>query len=77
LLAAKLPDEASVSSRQTPSLATAWRDRLEEVVALLLAVSGDPLKDIAELEHVKFVMKAGRVVRNELLARIDPSGMAK
>jgi imidazolonepropionase-like amidohydrolase len=32
----------------------------------LIAVSGDPLADIATLEHVAFVMKGGEVVRNEL-----------
>jgi imidazolonepropionase-like amidohydrolase len=31
----------------------------------VIAVSGDPLSDITELEHVKFVMKGGAVVKNE------------
>jgi imidazolonepropionase-like amidohydrolase len=32
----------------------------------LVAVSGDPLTDITEMERVKFVMKGGVVFRNEL-----------
>jgi imidazolonepropionase-like amidohydrolase len=32
----------------------------------VIAVSGDPLKDVTELERVKFVMKGGKVFKNEL-----------
>ena len=32
----------------------------------IIAVENDPLKDVSELEHVKFVMKGGVVVKNEL-----------
>jgi imidazolonepropionase-like amidohydrolase len=31
----------------------------------IIAVAGDPLKDITEMERVKFVMKGGMVVRND------------
>lgn len=32
----------------------------------IVAVAGDPLKDITELERIRFVMKGGEVVRNDL-----------
>jgi imidazolonepropionase-like amidohydrolase len=34
--------------------------------AEVIAVLGDPLKDVGELEHVKFVMQAGLVYKNEI-----------
>jgi imidazolonepropionase-like amidohydrolase len=44
-----------------------WSDRIGSVTAGkyadLIAVSGDPLADVAELSKVKFVMKDGKVVR--------------
>ncbi len=50
-----------------------WGDKLGTIEpgkwADLVAVSGDPLKDIKELQHVKFVMKGGMVYKNELAAR--------
>ena len=35
----------------------------------IVAVSGDPLRDVGELEKVKFVMKNGTVFKNELSAK--------
>jgi imidazolonepropionase-like amidohydrolase len=32
----------------------------------VIAVPGDPLHDLKQLENVQFVMKGGRVFRNEL-----------
>jgi imidazolonepropionase-like amidohydrolase len=47
-----------------------WQEKLGTVEAGkwadLVAVSGDPLKDITELQRVKFVMKAGVVYKNDL-----------
>ena len=31
----------------------------------MIGVPGDPLKDVKALEHAKFVMKGGVVVKNE------------
>jgi imidazolonepropionase-like amidohydrolase len=47
-----------------------WQDRIGAIekgkFADIIAVSGDPLKDITELQRVKFVMKGGQVIRNDI-----------
>jgi imidazolonepropionase-like amidohydrolase len=49
-----------------------WQDRVGAIepgrFADLVAVTGDPLADITELERVRFVMKEGQVVKNDLSA---------
>ena len=46
-----------------------WQDRLGSIergkYADLVAVAGDPLADVTELERVKFVIKGGEVVKNQ------------
>jgi imidazolonepropionase-like amidohydrolase len=52
--------------------AMGWKDQVGSVAkgkyADLVAVSGNPLSDITELQRVKFVMKGGKVVRNDFTA---------
>jgi imidazolonepropionase-like amidohydrolase len=46
-----------------------WKDRVGTIEpskwADIIAVDGDPTKDVTILEHVKFVMKGGTVYKNE------------
>jgi imidazolonepropionase-like amidohydrolase len=68
-----------VQALQTPFLITAtllnynWVDKIGSVekgkLADLVAVSGNPLTDVTEMERVRFVMKGGVVVRNDLGTR--------
>jgi imidazolonepropionase-like amidohydrolase len=46
------------------SVGTLEKGRFADVIA----VSGDPLQDITEMQRVKFVMKGGAVVRDDLTA---------
>ena len=52
-----------------------WADDIGAIepgkYADLIAVDGDVLSDIKQLEHVKFVMKGGEVVRNEYGKKTD------
>jgi imidazolonepropionase-like amidohydrolase len=47
-----------------------WQDRVGAVdpgkFADLIAVTADPIADIGALEQVRFVMKGGQVIRNDL-----------
>jgi imidazolonepropionase-like amidohydrolase len=64
------PMQAIRSGTVVPAELLGWRDKMGTVEpgkwADLVAVSGDPLADITELQRVKFVMKAGAVYKNEI-----------
>jgi imidazolonepropionase-like amidohydrolase len=50
----------------------AWQDKVGSIepgkYADIIAVPGDPIADIGEIDRVKFVMKGGAIVKNELAA---------
>jgi imidazolonepropionase-like amidohydrolase len=63
------PMQAIRAGTSTAAELLGWADRLGTVEAGkwadLVAVSGDPLKDIKELQNVKFVMKGGMIYKTE------------
>ena len=67
--AAMTPARAIQSGTIVNAEVLGWSDRVGSIekskYADLVAVSGDPLADITELQRVKFVMKGGKVIRND------------
>ncbi len=64
------PMQAIRAGTTVPAELLGWSDRAGTIEAGkwadIVAVSGDPLKDISELKRVKFVMKGGVVYKNDL-----------
>src|SRR5207247_9940588 len=64
------PMQAIQAATRTASELMGWEDKVGAVergrYADLVAVAGDPLRDITELERVQWVMKGGTVVKDEL-----------
>jgi len=62
--AAEVIRAATVNAAQS----LGWQDRVGTLeagrFADIIAVAGDPLADVTELEHVQFVMKGGAVIKN-------------
>jgi imidazolonepropionase-like amidohydrolase len=63
------PVKALQAGTMTNAEALGWADRIGSIekgkYADMIAVSGDPLSDITELQRVRFVMKGGKVIRSK------------
>jgi imidazolonepropionase-like amidohydrolase len=63
------PSRAIQAATVVNAEAMGWLNEIGSIekgkYADLIAVSGDPLADITELQRVKFVMKGGKVIRDE------------
>ncbi|MFZ6775114.1 amidohydrolase family protein, partial [Undibacterium sp. SXout7W] len=61
------PIQAFRSATVNASQLLGWEDQVGSIdvgkFADMIAVDGNPLKDVTELERVKWVMKAGAVIR--------------
>src|SRR5579883_1866241 len=64
------PAQAIQAGTMTNAAVLGWQNQIGSIekgkYADLIAVAGDPLADISELERVKFVMKGGKVIRDEI-----------
>jgi imidazolonepropionase-like amidohydrolase len=64
------PARAIQAATITDAEVLGWQDQIGSIekgkYADLIAVSGDPLADITELQRVRFVMKGGKVIRNDI-----------
>jgi len=63
------PIEAIRAATTNAAELMGWSDKIGSIepgkFADIIAVSGDPIADVGELERVKFVMKGGTVVKND------------
>lgn len=63
------PSQAIQAATSVAAEMMGWQDRVGSIekgkFADIIAVSGDPLQDITELERIRFVMKGGQVIRDD------------
>jgi imidazolonepropionase-like amidohydrolase len=63
------PMQAIQSATRVGAECMGWEKNVGTVeagrFADLIAVAGDPLRDVTELERVRWVMKGGRIVKDE------------
>ncbi len=64
------PLQAILASVKTDPEMMGWQNEIGSIqkgyFADIIAVSGNPLQNIADLGHVQFVMKGGQVIKNDL-----------
>ena len=64
------PAKAIQSGTMINARAMGWQERIGSIdkgkYADMIAVSGDPVADITELQRVAFVMKGGKIIKNDL-----------
>jgi imidazolonepropionase-like amidohydrolase len=69
------PVQAIRAATSDAALLMGWQDRIGSLqagkFADLVAVAGDPLADITELERVQFVMKDGHVLKTDMYLRTN------
>lgn len=70
VMAGYTPMEAIIAATRTAAEHLQWQDRLGTIepgkLADLIAVNGDPIKEISIVHDVRLVVKDGKVVRSEL-----------
>lgn len=63
------PSQAIQAATTVAAEMMGWQNKIGSIekdkFADIIAVSGDPLQDITELQRVKFVMKGGKVIRDD------------
>src|SRR6202790_3542871 len=63
------PSQAIQTATTVAAEMMGWQNKVGSIekdkFADIIAVSGDPLQDITELQRVKFVMKGGKVIRDD------------
>jgi imidazolonepropionase-like amidohydrolase len=66
----KTPAQALQAAMTVAAQTIGWEDRVGTIekgkFGDLVAVAGDPLADITEMSKIKFVMKGGQVIRNDV-----------
>ena len=71
------PTKVLQADMMTNATALGWQDQIGSIekgkFADIVAVSGDPLADITEMQRVKFVMKGGKVIRNDVEQQVERS----